>query len=177
MASLPIVARRRTVSRFVDKLPHNFRHAGFIRMILPKARIIHLNRDVRASGWSIFKTLFSRDNHPYSYDFESLAAFIRAYQGLMAHWRSIEPQGWFHDLSYEDLVADPEPHVRALLAACGLNWEPACLEFHKTDRAVATASFVQVRQPLYTGSLEHWRRHEAALKPFLDALTSSSGGS
>ncbi|MEO1038128.1 MAG: sulfotransferase [Pseudomonadota bacterium] len=163
-------ARGIDAPRFVDKLPHNFRYAGFIRLMLPKARIVHLRRDVRAVGWSIFRTLFTRDTHSYSYDQKSLAGFINAYQDLMQHWRSIAPSAWFYEQEYEALVEDPEPQVRALLEACGLEWEAACLDFHKTKRAVATASYAQVRKPMYKTSLKDWQRYEDQLGPFLNAL-------
>ena len=88
----------------------------------------------------------------------------------MAHWRRVLPEGAFLDVRYEDLVADNEAQARRLIAYCGLEWNDACLESHKTKRSVRTASVTQVRQPIYTSSVERWRKYEEFLKPLLDEL-------
>jgi tetratricopeptide (TPR) repeat protein len=159
----------RRKSRLTDKTPDNFLYCGVIARALPNARIIHIRRDPVDTCLSCFSKLFSL-GQDYSYDLAELGNYYRAYRSLMAHWRDILPAGFMLELNYEDLVADPEGQTRRLLDFCGLEWDPACLDFHTTRRAVSTASVRQVRQPIYRTSVGRWRPEPALLKPLIDAL-------
>lgn len=152
-----------------DKMPGNFLLVGFIHMMMPKARIIHCARDAAATCLSIYKVHFRGDSHRYGYDLGELADFHNLYTDIMAHWHSVMP-GVVHDLRYEDFVADQEGQSRALIDYLGLPWDDAVLSFHQTDRPVRTASAAQVRQPMYQGSVDLWKRYGDRLKPLLDKL-------
>jgi len=154
--------------RITDKMPHNFHHVGLIRLILPRARIIHCRRDPMDTCLSIFRQHFPH-RHLYARDLKELGGYYRLYLELMTHWEEVLP-GCLHTLRYEDLVAQPERTTRELLEACGLAWDDACLDFHTTQRRVATASNVQVRQKLYTSSVGGWRRYGQHLQPLYDAI-------
>ncbi len=162
------IQRKRGRPHFIDKLPVNFMHIGLIATILPQARIIDVRRHPLACGWSCFKQLFAR-GHDFSYDLGDIGSYYRAYLGFMALWDDRLP-GHVHHLRYEDLVADTEAEVRRLLAYLGLGFEPACLDFHLTERAVRTPSAEQVRQPIFTAGLDQWRHFEAWLDPLKRAL-------
>jgi Tfp pilus assembly protein PilF len=153
-----------------DKMPGNFMLIGFLHMMLPNARIVHCARDAVATCLSIFKTHFRGDSHAYSYDLEELADFHNLYTDIMAHWRRVLP-GVIHDVRYEDFVADQEAQTRTLIGHLGLPWNEACLNFHETDRPVRTASAVQVRQPMYKGSVDLWKRYGDRLQPLIERLT------
>ncbi|AZN95947.1 tetratricopeptide repeat protein [Mesorhizobium sp. M9A.F.Ca.ET.002.03.1.2] len=152
-----------------DKMPGNFLLVGFIHLMLPKAKIIHCARDAAATCLSIYKVHFRGDSHRYGYDLGELADFHNLYTDIMAHWHSVLP-GVVHDVRYEDFVADQEGQTRALLAHLGLPWDDAVLSFHETNRPVRTASAAQVRQPMYKGSVDLWKRYGDRLKPLLDRL-------
>ena len=156
-------------TRVVDKMPSNFLYLGLVAAALPGARIVHMRRDPLDTCLSCFMQLFS-GWQPFSYDLAELGRYYRAYAGLMEHWRSVLPAGRMLEFDYEALVADPEPQIRRLLAHCGLDWDPACLAFHEQRRAVVTASVMQVRQPLYGGSVGRWRRYRDHLQPLIEAL-------
>jgi tetratricopeptide (TPR) repeat protein len=152
----------------INKMPHNFLHAGFIKLILPRARIIHSRRSPMDTCLSIFKNLFA-GTHRYAYDLQELGEYYRLYEDLMAHWRSVLP-GSIFEVQYEEMVGDQENQTRRLLEFCGLEWDDACLSFHKSSRTVSTASVVQVRQPIYKSSVQLWKRYEKELEPLLRAL-------
>ncbi|PAQ11419.1 tetratricopeptide repeat-containing sulfotransferase family protein [Mesorhizobium temperatum] len=152
-----------------DKMPGNFLLIGFIHLMLPKAKIIHCARDAAATCLSIYKVHFRGDSHRYGYDLGELADFHNLYTDIMAHWRTVLPDV-VHDVRYEDFVADQEGQTRALIAHLGLLWDDAVLSFHETDRPVRTASAAQVRQPMYQGSVDLWKRYGDRLKPLLDRL-------
>ncbi|MGC2029018.1 MAG: sulfotransferase, partial [Steroidobacteraceae bacterium] len=156
-------------SRVVDKLPVNFRNIGLIHAALPGARFIHLQRNPLDTCLSIYFQGFSAA-HPYATDFGDLAHYYHEYRRLMAHWRAVLPPQTLLDVRYEDLVDDPEGWSRRMIAHIGLPWDPRCLEFHRTDRPVLTASNWQVRQPISKGSVERWRRYERFLGPLREAL-------
>jgi hypothetical protein len=149
--------------RFSDKQPTNFFYCGVILSAFPQAKIVHLTRHPMAATYAIYKTRFRR-TYPFSYDITEIANFIIGYRQLMAHWHQVLP-GRILDVAYEDVVRDQEHATRRLLDYCGLSFEPACLEFHKNPTASTTASSVQVRQPLYSSSLEEWRKYEDELAP------------
>jgi Flp pilus assembly protein TadD len=154
-----------------DKMPQNFIYLGFISLMLPNARIIHINRAPMDTCVSMYTNFFTGD-HLYAYDQEELGQYYRQYEDLMAHWRVVSPNPVF-DLVYEDLVADPEHETRRLLDFCRLPFDEACLDFHKTKRPVHTASVSQVRKPMYKSAVERWRYYEAQLEPLQRILEAS----
>lgn len=157
-------------ARFVtDKMPGNFLHIGAIWRLFPGAKIIHCVRDPMDTGLSCYRSHFVSDQLGYSCDLLDLGSYYRHYRALMAHWRRLA-DGALYDIHYEALVAEPEAEVRRLLEHCGLEFEPDCLQFHRSGRRVRTASGAQVRQPIYRDSLEAWRRYEQELRPFAAAL-------
>ena len=137
-------------------------------MILPNARIIDARRHPLAWCFSGYTQLFA-NGQTFSYSLEELGGYYRDYIEIMDHWDAVLPARVLR-VHYEDVVADPEAQVRRLLEFCDLPFEAACLNFHETERPVATASSEQVRQPLYRDGLEHWRNYEAFLDPLKDAL-------
>lgn len=155
--------------RLTDKLPMNFLMIGLIRIALPNAKIVHCVRDPRSTCLSIYKQNFSTENYRFAYDLRAVAGYYRLYARLMAHWQRVFP-GAIYDVEYESLVRDPERQIRALLAACDLEWQPSCLDFHRSDGAVKTASFSQVRRPMYESSLKLWERYAAYLGPMFEEL-------
>ena len=157
---------------FIDKMPNNFRHLGLIHLILPNAKIIDARREAVACCFSNFKQLFA-SGQQFTYSFEDIARYYRMYVQLMAHWDQAVP-GKILRVQHEDLVSDFESHVRRILAFCNLEFEPACLDFHKTKRRVHTASSEQVRQPIYREGLDQWRHFEPWLGPLKTALGLSS---
>jgi tetratricopeptide (TPR) repeat protein len=156
-------------ARITDKFLHNFLYCGLIALALPHARIIHMVRDPIDSCLSIYSKLFV-GHHPYAYDLAELGRYYRAYRKLMAHWRRVLPDGMMIDIAYESVVGDLEGETRRILAHCGLPWDDACLAFHRTERAVRTASATQVRQPIYRDSVGRWRPAEDQLAPLVAAL-------
>lgn len=154
---------------FIDKLPNNFAHTGLIQLILPSARIVDARRHPLGCGFSAYKQHFAV-GQPFTYDLAELGRYYADYVRLMAHFDAVLP-GRVHRVIYERMVADLEGETRALLAYCGLAFEPACLTFHETARAVRTASSEQVRRPIFTDAADHWRRFE----PWLDPLKSALG--
>jgi tetratricopeptide (TPR) repeat protein len=154
---------------FIDKMPNNFLHAGFISLILPKAKIVDTRRDGMATGFSAFKQHFARGQN-WSYDLAEIGGFYRDYVALMAHFDAVLP-GSIHRVNYEAMVDDTEGEVRRLLDYCGLSFEPECLEFHRNARPVRTASSEQVRQPIFREGIDQWRHFERWLAPLRDALS------
>jgi tetratricopeptide (TPR) repeat protein len=156
---------------FTDKLPNNFSHIGLIHAMLPHASIIDARRHPMDCCFSTFKQHFA-EGQTFSYDLEDLGRYYRCYLSLMDHWDDVLPGKVLH-LQYEDLVRDPEANIRGLLDFCRLPFEPACLSFHETRRSVRTASAEQVRQPIYTSGVGHWRHFENELQPLRRALGDS----
>lgn len=163
-----LTGRGATSLRVVDKTPLNFLYIGLIAKALPEARIIHVTRNSMDVGYAMFKTLF-RMGYPFSYDQGDLAHYITAKTRLMNHWHAVFP-GQIHDVAYEALIADQEGVSRNLIAALGLDWDPACLDFHTNRSASSTASAAQVRRPLYSSSVEKWRHYESELAPLASGL-------
>jgi len=153
---------------FIDKMPNNFRHIGLIHLILPNAKIIDARRDPMACCFSGFKQLFA-EGQEFTYGLEEVGRYYRGYVGLMEHWDKMLP-GKILRVQYEDVVADLDTQVRRMLDYCGLPFEKACLEFHKTERSVRTASSEQVRKPIYKSGLAQWRNFERYLGPLKHAL-------
>lgn len=153
----------------VDKMPSNGFYASLILRMLPQAKIIHSRRDAVDTCLSCYSKHFSGEQL-FSYDLEELGQFYRDYDRLMAHWRNLLPAESFLEVDYEAVVQDQEGQTRRLLDFLGLDWDPACLEFHRTARPVRTASVNQVRQPLYSSAVGRGRRYEAHLQPLLAVL-------
>ena len=144
-----------------DKLPGNFLNAGFISLALPQAKIIHMRRNPFDTCLSIYTTLFA-DLHYYAYDLAELGEFYMLYHALMRHWDEVMPGKILH-VTYENLTADPETEIRKVLDFCGLPFDARCLDFHKTERRVRTASSNQVREKLHTRSIGRWHNYEQYL--------------
>jgi hypothetical protein len=153
----------------VNKTTLNYRHVGLIRMLLPQACIVHAVRDPMDSCFSCFSHLFNGDNLPYSYDLQTLGRYYVRYAKLMQHWRAVVPDAVF-DVRYEELVRDTEGQVRRMLDHLGLEWNAACLDFHRNRRVVETASRAQVTQPIYRNSVARWQRFEKHLRPLMELV-------
>jgi len=153
---------------FIDKMPNNFRHIGLIHLMLPNAKIIDARREPMACCFGNLKQLFARGQE-FCYSVDDIARYYRTYLEIMAHWQEVLP-GRILRVHYEDVVEDLEGSVRRILDYCELPFEPACVEFHKTERSVRTASSEQVRQPIYRDGLDLWRHYEPWLGPLKDEL-------
>ena len=160
--------------RIIDKMPGNFLYLGLIHLALPNARIIHVRRDPIDTCLSCFSLLFSA-SQPYSHDLGELARYYRAYDALMTHWRGVLPPDIMLDVQYEDIVSDMEQQARRVVAFCGLEWNGACLTFHRTQRTVRTASAIQVRRPIYGTSVGRWRHYREFLQPLIEELGTVAG--
>jgi tetratricopeptide (TPR) repeat protein len=160
--------RHEDTPRFTDKLPNNFVHIGFAKLILPNAKFINAKRHPLDSCLGSYKQLFAR-GQPFTYDLFELGEFYLEYQRLMDHWHTVLP-GHVLDVQYENLVSDLETEVRRLLEFCELPWDDRCLRFFESGRAVKTASSEQVRQPIYTQALHRWRNYERHLGILIEVL-------
>jgi tetratricopeptide (TPR) repeat protein len=156
-------------ARFIDKMPNNFRHIGLIRLMLPNAKIIDARREPMACCFGNLKQLFAQGQE-FTYSVADIARYYRTYLDLMRHWDTVLP-GHVLRVQHEDVVNDLDGSVRRLLDFCELDFEPACVEFHKTERSIRTASSEQVRQPIYREGLEQWRHYE----PWLGSLRVALG--
>ncbi len=162
-----------TTKHFVDKMPNNFLFIGLIHIALPNARIIHCKRDPMDTCWSIYKNIFEVP-HKYAQNLEELGAYYLLYRDLMNYWNEQLP-GRIFEIEYEKIIANQEEETRKLLQYCKLDWDRRCLEFHKAERPVLTASKSQVRQPLYGSSVKKWRFYEKQLQPLRNILQDSGG--
>jgi hypothetical protein len=154
--------------RVTDKMPDNCRILGQIAALFPRARVIVCRRDPRDVCVSCHFQQFA-EGQAWSTDQAELAERVREIDWLLAHWRAVVPLRML-EVRYEDLVANLEAESRRLIAFLGLEWEPACLAFHETERPVFTASLWQVRQPLYSSSVGRWRNYRTHLGPLLEGL-------
>ena len=153
---------------FVDKMPYNFMYVPLIKLSLPKSKIILTDRNPIDNCLSIYKVKFGIGN-AYAYNQEELAEYYNSYKDIVKNWKEIFNEQIF-SLNYEQLINNQKEVTANLLEFCNLDWEDACLEFHKTDRANKTASSVQVRQPLYTSSVKLWENYKEQLSPLINAL-------
>jgi Sulfotransferase domain. len=151
---------------------YNYLHTGLIRMLFPKARIIHCRRDPLDHCLAIFFTSFATDYHKYAYDLAEIGAVYSQYLRLMEHWRKVfdEP---FLEIEYEELVNNAEKESRRMIEYVGLDWDDRCLEYYATNRTIKTASNWQVRQPVYRDSVKRWKNYE----PYLDTLRNALAAS
>jgi Flp pilus assembly protein TadD len=156
-----------TALRVVDKMPDNYLYLGLIAVLFPRARIVYCRRDLRDVAVSCWMTHFRHIR--WASDLEHIAARFADHRRIMEHWRRVLPLSLL-EVDYEETVADLEGVARRLVAWCGLDWDPACLEFHKTTRPVRTASVSQVRQPIYGRSVARWKHYETELAPLFAAL-------
>ena len=162
------VQRKTDRPHFIDKMPNNWIHTGFIRLILPNAKIIDARRHPLACGFSNFKQHYARGQE-FAYDLENFGLYYRDYVRLMRHFDQVAP-GAVHRVIHERLIADPEAEIRSLVDYLGLPFDEACLNFHETRRPIRTASSEQVRQPLSSEGAEQWRRFEQWLGPLKAGL-------
>ncbi len=156
-----------TENIIVDKMPLNFRYIGFILAAFPEAKIVHMNRDPMATCWSIYKYYFNGNS--FSFNQDDLAQYFQMYKDLMVFWNQLFPNK-IYDICYEDLTTDQEVETRKLLKYCDLEWDESCLNFHANKRAVKTTSALQVKQKIYQGSSEVWKKYEAYLQPLIKGL-------
>lgn len=159
-----------TETRYVtDKMPQNFIHLGLISLMFPKARIIHCVRNPIDTCLSIYFQQFN-ESHGYATNLEDIARYYKEYRRLMSHWQLALPTS-IHTVNYDELVTSPESSISALLNYLNLDWDDNCLNFHKSSRHVATASYEQVTRALYTSSQDRWRNYEDHIKPLLESLS------
>ncbi|SHF16431.1 Tetratricopeptide repeat-containing protein [Litoreibacter ascidiaceicola] len=155
-----------------DKSISSYAILGFLAKAMPNARFVVVRRDPRDNALSIYKNQFREGLHRYANNLEHIAIFLRQFEEMVEFWRQHLP-GSFHEIRYEELIAEPEAQSRALIAATGFEWEDACLSFYETKREVRTLSATQVRQPMYSSSVGAWKKFETDMKPFLTAFASS----
>lgn len=158
-------------SRVTDKMPYNFMHLGLIEMLFPKARVIHCIRDPLDTCLSCYFNYFI-GRHAYTRDLATLGRYYRKYEQLMLHWEQCSKLRIL-EVSYEDLVENQEKTSREMIDFCGLDWDPACLNFHTHERSVLTASYDQVRQPIYNKSVQRWKHYQNHIGELLKALGGS----
>jgi len=159
---------RQGAPRFIDKMPNNFRHIGLIKLILPNAKIIDARRNPMACCFSGFRQLFA-EGQEFTYTLEDIGHYYRDYVDLMDHWHQVLP-GEILTVQHEDVVDDLEGSVRRLLDYCELAFEPACVNYHETERSIRTPSSEQVRQPIFRSGLDAWQQFEPWLDPLKNAL-------
>jgi tetratricopeptide (TPR) repeat protein len=160
-------------ARVTNKTPGNIFHIGFLHLALPQARFVETRRDAVETCFACWRMPF-RGGLAFSYDLRHVARYYRLHLRLMAHWRALLPERIF-TLQYEGLIAEPEPVAREMVAFAGMDWEPGCLEFHRSERPVLTSSGVQVRRPLATAPSRRWRNYERHLGPLLEELGELAG--
>ena len=153
----------------IDKAPLNFKWVGFIKAIFPNSKIIHCTRNPMDICWSNYKNTFASRSMDYTYDFNDLAIFYKLYDDLMKFWNK-DSDAKIFNLVYEDLIENKEAETKKLLKFCGLDWDNNCLDFHKNKKPVSTASLAQVRQPLYSSSVEKWKNYSEELKVLKEKL-------
>ena len=152
-----------------DKMPTNFENIGFILKAFPEAKIIHLKRDSMAICWSIYQRYFPNGGLGFPYDMDDLARFYISYEEMMAFWHELFPSQ-IYDINYENLTTNQEVETRKLLDYCDLDWDENCLNFYNNKQAAKTASSLQVKEKMYQGSSEIWKKYESQLKPLINAL-------
>jgi len=158
-----------STARFItDKMPHNFHYVGLIALTMPNAKIIHCQRNPVDTCLSCFQKLFGT-GHNYSYNLQELGKHYLYYQELMAYWHKLLPRKIL-DVQYENVVNDLESQVKRLTDYCGLPWKESCLEFHRSNRPVITASRDQANRPIYKDSMQRWKHYERHLQPLLDII-------
>lgn len=156
-------------TRITDKMLTNYYYVGLIYLLFPNARVIHCKRNAVDTCISCYSKMF-REDMPYTYDLKEIAHYYQKYHELMQHWKAVLPQHYILEVKYEEVVGNLETEARRIISHCDLEWDPACLEFHKNERPVKTASVTQVRQPLYASSVERWRNYGELVDPLVREL-------
>jgi tetratricopeptide (TPR) repeat protein len=162
-----------SAKRVTDKLLTNYFFVGLINLLFPNAKIIHTSRDPVDTCLSGFTKLF-KDDMPHSYDLGELGRYYGKYREVMQHWEQVLPEGAMITVQYEDVVSDTETQAKRLIKFLGLPWNDKCLEFHKSDRPVKTASVAQVRKPIYNTAVKRWMKYGDGLQPLVDAIDGKS---
>lgn len=160
--------KNRSALRIVDKMPHNYEFAALITLLFPNARLVNCNRDAMDNCVSCFMHNFS-EAHGYNANLTTVGLYYRQYHRLMSHWNDVIPRPILK-MQYEETVVNFDIRARTLIEFIGLDWDEACLQFHKTERTVLTPSRWQVRQPIYTTSIKRWKRYGESLNPLRVAL-------
>ena len=156
-------------TRSTDKLPTNFLNIGFIKLILPKSKIIHCYRNPKDNCLSIFKNQFSSGKIKFAYDLKEIVSYYNFYSDLMKYWK-INLPNFIYDIKYENLISNTKKEIENLLKNCGLSWSNDCLNFYKNDRPVKSASDIQVRSKIYNSSINSWKNYEKYLNKYFDKL-------
>jgi hypothetical protein len=159
--------------KITDKLLTNYFFLGLINLLFPKAKVINTMRDPVDTCLSGFTKLF-KDDMPHSYDLGELGRYYGKYRELMEYWDEVLPEGFLTTVQYEDVVADTEKEAKRLIEFLGLPWDPKCVDFHKSDRPVKTASVAQVRKPIYKTSVKRWKKYGDGLQALVDAIEGKS---
>jgi tetratricopeptide (TPR) repeat protein len=169
-----LTATSGNAKRVTDKLLTNYFFVGLINLLFPNAKIIHTQRDPVDTCLSGFTKLF-KDDMPHSYDLGELGRYYGKYRELMEYWETVLPEGALITVQYEDVVADTEKQAKRLINFLGLPWDEKCVDFHKSDRPVKTASVAQVRKPIYKTSVKRWKKYGDGLQPLVDAIEGKPG--
>ena len=156
-------------NRATDKLPTNFLNIGFIKLILPKSKIVHCYRDPRDNCLSIFKNQFSSKKIKFAYDINETVSYYNFYIDLMKYWKKTLPN-FIYDIKYENLILNTKKEIENLLINCGLEWNNDCLSFYNNNRPVKSASDTQVRRKIYTSSINSWKNYEKYLIKYFNKL-------
>ena len=156
-------------ARITDKMPGNYQLLGLIKACFPDAKIVLLRRNAMDNCFSCFATPFSQ-GHNFSFSLEHLGHYYQIHEHFVSHWKRVLGEDSIYELDYETLAENPEHSVAELLNAVELPWDANCLQFHETKRSVSTASVFQVREKMYTRSIERWKHFEKHLSPLKEAL-------
>jgi len=159
--------------RVTDKMPQNFIIIGLIHALFPNAKIIHVKRNPMDTCLSCYTKLFSK-GQDFSYDLNELGQYYNYYEAIINHWRQILPLNAWFEVNYENIIDDIETEAKKLIAYCNLHWDPACLAYYESKRNVRTASFMQVRKPIYTSSINRWKNYVNELAPLINILSSNN---
>lgn len=165
-----LVAGAGSATRITDKLLTNYFFVGLINLLFPNAKVIHTRRNPIDTCLSGFTKLF-KDDMPHSYDLGEIGRYYCKYSELMDHWENVLPEGFMTTVTYEDVVANTEQEAKRLIEFLGLKWDERCLDFHKSDRPVKTASVAQVRRPIYKSAVERWKKYGDGLQPLIEAVS------
>lgn len=155
--------------RITDKSIMTYAYMGLVKIALPRARVVVVRRDPRDTLLSIYKNVFREGTHGYAYNLRDLGTYYKTFNDMIEFWHKILP-GYFHEINYDALTANPEEEVRKLLAACDMEWDDDCLNFHQNKRRVDTLSVYQVRQPIYRSSVTAWEHYKDDLGELFEAL-------
>ena len=155
--------------RTTDKLPINFLYIGFIKLILPNAKIIHCDRNPKDIILSVFKNHFPGGKIKFAYNLDELVEFYNLYADLMKHWNKVLPN-FIYNIKYESIISNIESEVKSLLLFCNLDWEKDCLNFYNNKRTIKTASDSQVRKKIYNSSVDTWKDYNKHLSEYFKKI-------